>query len=176
MFYSPDGRPLSAAEFVQRLFGELPALFKDETELRQLWGDPSTRSALLQSLGERGYGTEQLGEIRKMIDAEKSDFFDVLAYIAFALPPLTRLERVDSSKGRILSQYDDKLQAFLDFVMAQYVARGVEELEQNKLPNLLVLKYHGVSDATAELGGDPKRIREAFLGFQRQLYERDRPA
>ena len=173
MFYSPDGRPLSAAEFVQRLFGELPALFKDETELRRLWGDPSTRVALLQSLSERGYGPEQLSEIRKMIDAEKSDFFDVLAYIAFALPPVTRLDRVDSRKGKILAPYDHKLQAFLDFVMAQYVERGVEELDQNKLPNLLILKYHGVSDATAELGGDPKRIREAFVGFQSGLYEAD---
>ncbi len=172
MFYSPDGRPLSAAEFVQRLFGELPALFKDEDELRRLWGDPATRSALLESLSERGYGAEQLVEIRKMIDAEKSDFFDVLAYIAFALPPVTRLERVDARKGTILAAYDPKIQAFLDFVMAQYVERGVEELDQGKLPNLLVLKYHGISDATAQLGGDPKRIREAFVGFQRQLYER----
>ena len=37
-FWSPDGTPISAAQFVARLFGALPALFKDEDELRALWG------------------------------------------------------------------------------------------------------------------------------------------
>lgn len=172
MFYSPDGRPLSAAEFVERLFGELPALFKDEAELRKLWGDPSTRRALLESLSERGYGAEQLGEISRLIDAENSDLFDVLAYIAFALPTITRAERAHERRGAVLSPYDDRLQSFLDFVLAQYVERGVEELGPDKLPGLLELKYRAVSDATAQLGGDVKRIREAFVGFQSVLYEK----
>lgn len=172
MFYSPDGRPLSAAEFVERLFGELPALFKNEDELRRLWGDPSTRKALLETLSERGYGAEQLLEISRMIDADKSDLYDALAYIAFALPTITRTERVSLRKADILARYDEKLQAFLDFVMAQYVKDGVEELDQDKLSSLLVLKYNGVADATVKLGGDTKRIRDAFVGFQRYLYER----
>jgi len=173
MFYSPDRGPLSAAEFVERLFGELPALFKDEAELARLWGDPATRRALLESLSERGYGAEQLGEIRRMIDAEKSDIFDVLAYIAFALAPVTRAERVERRRSAIFAQYDDKLQTFLDFVLAQYVKEGVSELDQEKLPDLLVLKYRGIADATAALGGDAKRIREAFVGFQKELYRGD---
>ena len=171
MFCSPDGRPLSAAEFIERLFGELPALFKDEAELRQLWGDPSARKALLDGLSERGYGREELLEIRKMISADKSDIFDVLAYIAFALPTMTRLERVENRKATVLSSYDEKLKAFLDFVLAQYVERGVDELDSEKLPALLELKYRAVADAARELGGAP-RIRAAFVGFQRYLFER----
>ena len=53
-FWSPDGRPMSAAEFVTRLFGELPALFKDEDELRALWSEPDTRKALLESWARGG--------------------------------------------------------------------------------------------------------------------------
>ena len=49
-FWSPEGRPLSAAEFIERMFGELPELFKDEDQLRALWGNPDTRKALLESL------------------------------------------------------------------------------------------------------------------------------
>ena len=93
-FWSPEGKPMSAAEFISQLYGELPKLFKDEDELRSLWGQPVTRKALLDNLGEIGYGNEQLAEIRRMINAEKSDLFDVLAYIAFALAPITRKERV----------------------------------------------------------------------------------
>jgi type I restriction enzyme, R subunit len=169
MFYSPDGKPMSAAQFIERLFGELPGLFKDEDELRTLWGQPDTRKALLESLSERGFGDEQLDEIKLMIDAEKSDLYDVLAYIAFALAPVTRQERVESHKDQIFNHYDDKLQAFLDFVLAQYVKEGVGELDKEKLPGLLKAKYYNINDGAAELGGIPK-IRDAFIGFQRHLY------
>jgi type I restriction enzyme R subunit len=169
-FWSVDGRPMSAAEFITRLFGDLPELFKDEDELRALWGQPDTRKALLESLSEKGYGDEQLSEIRRMIDAEKSDLFDVLAYIAFALSPITREERVNTRREQIFSRYDHKLQAFLDFVLSQYVKEGVGELDQAKLPHLLELKYRGVSDAAVQLGG-VTQIRDAFIGFQRHLYD-----
>lgn len=168
-FWSPDGKPMSAAEFIERLFGEFPALFQDEDQLRELWGQPETRKALLDTLAEKGYGEDQLAEISRMINAEKSDIFDVLAYIAFALAPISRQERVEQHRGTIFSGYDGKLQAFLEFVLSQYVQEGVRELDQEKLPHLLELKYHAVSDAAEQLGG-VSRIREAFVGFQRHLY------
>ncbi len=169
-FWGPDGKPISAAEFLTRLFGELPALFKDEDELRTLWSKPDTRRALLESLSEKGYGKEQLDEMKRIIDAEKSDIFDLLSYIAFALPTITREERVAENKRRIFSHYHDyNQQAFIDFVLSQYVKEGVDELDQSKLPELLELKYHAISDAAAELGS-VANIREVFIGFQQYLY------
>jgi type I restriction enzyme, R subunit len=169
-FWSPDGKPISAAQFVERLFGELPQFFKDEDELRRIWSRPDTRKALLTNLTEKGFSGEQLVQISRMINAEKSDLFDVLGYVAFALTPITRSERVEARKGDILSRYDEKLQAFLDFVLAQYVREGVGELDQEKLVSLLQLKYQSVADATDQLGGVPV-IKDTFIGFQRYLYE-----
>lgn len=169
-FWSPDGKPMSAAEFIQRLFGDLPELFKDEDELRSLWSKPDTRKALLESLAEKGYGDEQLAEIKRMIDAENSDIFDVLAYVAFALSPITRAERVELGRTRIATEYDEKLQHFLEFVLSQYVKEGVGELDSAKLPDLLELRYRAVREAAQELGGVAK-IRDAFVGFQKFLYE-----
>ncbi len=169
-FWSPDGTPMSAAQFVKRLFGDLPDLFKDEDELRCLWSKPDTRKRLLDRLEEKGYGDEQIDEIKLIINAEKSDVFDVLAYIAFALTPITREERVVASKANIYNEYSWKEQQFLDFVLSQYIQEGVRELDQEKLPDLLELKYHGVSDAAAELGS-VAGIRDVFIGFQRYLYE-----
>jgi type I restriction enzyme, R subunit len=168
-YWSPDGKPISANQMVERLFGELPRFFKDEDELRKIWSRPDTRKALMQGLSEKGFGGDQLAEISRMINAENSDVFDVLAYIAFALAPVTRSERVQARKGAILARYDDKLQAFLDFVLAQYVEQGVGELDQEKLSDLLQLKYHTVADAADQLGGIPV-IRDTFVGFQQYLY------
>ncbi len=124
---------------------------------------------MLESLADKGYGSEQLREIERMIDAEKSDLYDVLAYIAFALSPITRQERADASRPFISAQYDPKLQGFLEFVLSQYVREGVGELDEVKLPQLLELKYKAIRDAAAELGDIPT-IRSAFFGFQQHLY------
>lgn len=163
-------KPISAAQFVEKMFGDLPEFFKDEDELRKLWSDPATRKSLLGKLEEKGYGAGELDAIRQMIDAEKSDLYDVLAYIAFALAPVTREERVSTRKPKIMAHYDDKLQAFLDFVLAEYVKEGVQELDQEQLPELLELKYHNVHDASVALGGI-ERIKSVFVGFQRFLYD-----
>ncbi len=42
---------------------------------------------MLDGLAQRGYGEEQLGEIAALINAEKSDIYDVLPYVAYAYPP-----------------------------------------------------------------------------------------
>lgn len=168
-FWSPDGKPISAAEFIQRLFGELPALFADEDELRAVWGRPDTRRKLLEGLEEKGYGMEQLAEVGKLIEAENSDLYDVLAYIAFNQAPVTRAERVDSHREAIFQGHDYPQQDFLRFVLDHYVARGVGELSTDKLPQLIELKYHSLGDAVRELG-PAGQIREVFVEFQRYLY------
>ena len=171
-FWSPDGKPMTAAEFVARLFGEIPELFQNEDELRALWSRPDTRKALLEGLAEKGYGTEQLTEISRLIDAEKSDLYDVLIYIAYAAEPISRRDRVISHQALIFSCYFGKQQEFLDFVLDQYIKEGVGELDQDKLPQLLELKYHGIRDAVADLGS-VNEIRAVFTGFQQHLYAQE---
>ena len=168
-FWSPDGTPISGEQFIQRLFGDLPSLFKDEDELRRLWSLPDTRKKLLDGLAEKGYGEAQLAELQRLVDAEKSDLYDVLAYIAFTTPPISRAERVAMHKDIIYGQFGGKQRAFLDFVLEQYVNQGVGELDQDKLPQLLELKYSAIADAVSELGG-VSYIRDMFVGFQKYLY------
>nr|WP_255721757.1 type I restriction endonuclease subunit R [Ectothiorhodospira lacustris] len=168
-FWGPDGKPISAAEFIQRLFGDLPELFKDEDELRRLWGRPDTRRKLLEGLEEKGYGRQQLADVGKLIEAEHSDLYDVLAYIAFNMAPVSRAERVDAHKERIFHGHDYRQREFLRFVLDHYVAQGVSELDTAKLPQLIELKYHSVGDAVRELG-PVGNIREVFVDFQQYLY------
>ena len=170
-FWHPDGTPMSAQQFMEMLFGKLPEFFKNEDELRALWSAPDTRAKLLQGLAEKGFGREQLAEMQRVIDAEKSDLFDVLAHVAYALPPLTREERATKAKVEISAHFNNKQQVFLDFVLSHYVSVGVEELDQNKLTPLLRLKYHdSIADAVADLG-KPDEIGRVFTSFQKYLYQ-----
>jgi type I restriction enzyme R subunit len=170
-FWHPDGTPMSAQQFMQMLFGKLPEFFKDEAQLRALWSVPDTRAKLLHGLAEKGFGSDQLSEMQRIIDAEKSDLFDVLAYVAYALPTLSRQERATNAKVAISTRFDSKQQAFLDFVLSQYVKVGVHELDREKLSPLLKLKYNNaISDAVADLG-KPEEIGKIFAGFQKYLYQ-----
>ena len=170
-FWHPDGTPMSAQQFMELLFGKLPDFFQSEAELRALWSAPDTRAKLLQGLAERDFGHDKLVAMQQLIDAEKSDLFDVLAYVAYLLPPVTRAERADQARVHINSRFSAKQQAFLDFVLQHYVAEGVEELEASKLNPLLRLKYHdSIADAVADLGGKPEEIGRVFAGFQKYLY------
>jgi type I restriction enzyme R subunit len=140
--------------------------------LRRLWSDPNTRKTLLENLADKGFGRDALSEIQRMIDAEKSDLYDVLAYIAYVSPPITRAERAARAKVAITSEFNSKQQVFLDFVLSQYVKCGVDELALEKLTPLIRLKYNNaIADAIADLGS-PEEINRAFTAFQRHLYER----
>jgi type I restriction enzyme R subunit len=169
-FWQPDGKPVTAQQFMELLFGKLPEFFKDEAELRAIWSAPATRRKLLDGLAEKGFGHEQLVEMQRIIDAERCDLFDVLAYVAYASPTLTREERAAGAKVIISTHFNSKQRVFLDFVLSHYVREGVEELDQEKLTPLLKLKYHdSIHDAVADLGED---IGKSFVGFQKYLYLR----
>ena len=170
-FWHPDGTPMSAQQFMETLFGKLPEFFKNEAELRAIWSAPDTRSKLLQGLAEHGFGREQLAEMQKIIEAENSDLFDVLAFVAYATPTELRKTRADRAKVLMDSQYPPRQQAFLDFVLEHYVGVGVDELYQEKLTPLLRLKYRdSIADAVADLG-EPEEIGRVFNSFQKYLYQ-----
>ena len=168
-FWSADGKPISAEEFLHNLFGKLPEFFNDEAELRKIWSNPITRKVLLDKLAEAGYGMTELKRLKQLIDAENSDIFDALEYISFAIIPISREERVAKAQFDIFKSLDINQKEFLEFVLAKYVETGIEELDQEKLPDLLKIKYSAIADATELLGG-VDRIRATFIGFQQHLF------
>jgi len=165
-FWHPDGTPMSAQQFMEMLYGKLPEFFSDEQELRAIWSVPDTRSKLLAGLAEKGFGQSQLAEMQQLIDAEKSDLFDVLAYVAYTRAPVTREQRAAQARPAITTHFNYKQQSFLDFVLAQYIRVGVDELAPEKLSPLLKLKYN---NAIADLG-NPSQIGTLFSSFQQYLY------
>ena len=125
MFYL-DGKPVSAEEFIKKLFDtlKLPEILGGEDELRQLWSNPITRSELISKLEKHGCGKEDLNKLRELINAENSDLFDVLQYIAFSNPALTRKERVESAEDNIYKFIDKKQIEFIRFVLNNYIKEG----------------------------------------------------
>lgn len=171
-FWSADGKPISAEEFLNNLFGALPNLFKNEEELRTLWSSPTTRKVLLEKLEDAGFPKSDLQIVQQLVNMEKSDLFDVLEYVFNGnYNSLTREQRVAASQATIFAILNDKQKEFIEFVLSKYVETGEEELDQEKLPILLTNKYQSLEDAKEVLGnvGD---ISKLFIDFQKYLYDK----
>ena len=170
LYWSPEGKPITAKAFIERMFDDLPRFFENEDELRRIWSAPDTREKLLAELAQAGYDQEKLDHMKALIDARDSDVYDVLAFVAYAAETSTRRERVVSAKPEIARAYGNfKQREFIDFVLEKYIEDGVEELAIGKIPGLLALKYNTVNEGTQQFGS-PALIRETFVGFQKYLY------
>ena len=168
-YWHPDGRQVTVQEFIELLYGELPALFRSEADLRRIWSQPDTRKLLLDGLHERGFGPDHLHEIQTLMDAEDCDLFDVLAHIAYRYPTQTRDTRAQRALREVGGRYASKQRSFIEFVLAHYTRNGVEELDVTKLSPLLTLRYGSMVDAIQDLG-QPAEVSAAFREFQRYLY------
>ena len=167
-FWSPDGTPITASEFLKQLYGQLPSFFTSEADLKEQWSVPDTRKKLLEKLSEKGFTADQLKEFQRILNAEKSDLFDVLSYVAYNSHILERAERVEKVRFQF-EHLDENNRDFLNFVLDQYVLKGVEELDDEKLSAFLQLKYNTIQDAKNKLG-NVQAIRQNFIQYQRYLY------
>ncbi len=172
-FWSPDGKPISAEEFLSNLFGELPKLFKDEEELREIWSKPSTRKKLLEQLEAAGFPKSDLRILQKIVDMEKSDLYDVLEYVFNGdYVAMTREARAKAAEATLFALLNDNQKEFISFVLSKYIESGIDELEQDKLPTLLTNKYQSLEDAK-EILGDAASISKLFVEFQEYLYKQE---
>jgi len=170
-FWSADGKPISAEEFLNNLFGELPKLFKDEEELRKLWSSPITRRILLDNLDAAGFPKDDLLTLQKLVDMEKSDLYDVLEYVFNGdYIAMTRESRAKAAEATIFALLNEKQKEFISFVLNKYIETGVDELDQEKLPILLTNKYQSLEDAK-EILGNVANISRLFIEFQEHLYK-----
>ncbi len=170
-YFYVDGKPISAEEFLKRLFDtlKLPELLGSEEELRKLWANPMTRRELLKKLEGAGCHVDDLRKLQELISAEDCDLFDVLEYIAYAKPPTTRAARVATSEDNIYNLLNDKQREFVEYVLCNYIDVGVDELDVGKLSTVLTAKYGSIHAAQEELG-TVQDIQSTFVDFQKYLY------
>jgi len=174
-YIDEHGKPLTIQEFVERLLNQLPGLFNSIDELRKTWSDPDLRDILLGKLRNAGFDNDQLKSLRRMFEAEDSDMFDLLAFLAFEQPMTTRHFRADivrNNTGFFSNYPQDKAQQFLHFVLNRYEQTGASELSRERLPTLIELSGLGTTkDATQAFGGRPAHLLNAFKEIQIQLYQ-----
>lgn len=168
-YWSPEGKPISVQEFLERLFGDLTGIVTDEDQLRAVWSDPDNRERFLEQLSDRGYDRDRLDDIRRLVDAPESDLFDVLSYVLFTNSPKTRHDRADSVRNGSLVEAGIDMKELLLAILGAYETRGESELATKKLGLFLTARFGSVSEGKARLGGISE-VRSAFRKMQKDLY------
>ncbi len=171
-YFYVDGKPISAEEFLKRLFDQikLPEILGSEEQLRQVWSNPLTRRDLIQKLEKAGCYKDDLMKLQELINAENSDLFDVLEYIAYLKSPVSRQARVETSQSNIYNLLNEQQREFIRYVLRNYIAQGVEELDIGKLATVLRAKYGSIHAAQQALGS-AEDIHKTFIDFQKYLYQ-----
>ncbi|MDC0625432.1 DEAD/DEAH box helicase family protein [Alphaproteobacteria bacterium] len=171
VLYYVDGEPVTGVEFLKDLFAtiNLPEFFNNEEELRNIWSSPLTRKELLDKLDNSGFSRSTLKIFQQFIEAENSDLFDLLQFVAFAKKPISRISRVESNKNTIHSDLNTNQKEFIDFVLGKYIEGGDEELDIARLSDLITLKYDSIHDGM-EVLGEVEDVKNTFIDFQKHLY------
>ena len=168
MFWSADGKPVSAEDFLVGMFGKMPDFFSSIEELQEKWANPKTREDLLAKLDDAGYGKDVLKQVRTLIDAENCDLLDVLEYISFNVEPIERKERAKNI-GSYTTTLAGNQKDFVDYIIKLYIKEGSDELSMDKLPAIITMKYGSLMDGMNALGGI-ETAKKTFITFQKHLY------
>lgn len=170
-YWGPDGKPMTAKEFLERLVGDLTEVVADEDQLRTIWSNPDTRGRFLGQLADRGYDAERLKVIRGLVNAPQSDLFDVLSYALFTTPTKTRMERADDVRSSDDGLARGEVRDLLLRILAAYEKRGESELATDRLGQFLAARYGSVSEGKITFGG-LKPVSDAFRSMQEALYSK----
>ena len=136
----------------------------------KVWANPLTRRELIQKLEKEGCHKDDLVNLQELISAEDSDLFDVLEYIAYAKPTVSRAARVETNKDNIYNLLNTQQREFISYVLRNYLKVGVDELAVENLSTVLTAKYGSIHAAQQKLG-NIQEIQNTFIDFQQHLYQ-----
>lgn len=120
------------------------------------WNAADRKAAIIEELQQQGVMVEALYEA---VDKE-IDLFDLICYLAYDKPPLTRKERADKVKKRdFFTRYGEQARLVMEKLLEKYADEGVTDIE-----SLEVLKVKPFTDF-----GSPMEIIGSFGSRQNYL-------
>ena len=167
--YDPAEGGLKLREYSQYVRDQVVKLRLDPSQLLDQWAHATSRRAIRERLADSHITPEDLAEWAGRPD---SDVIDLLLYVAWEVPLLSRAERA----RRVVMRHQDFLLSFapkarevLDKVLDQYAARGAEELDLEALRSESYTEMGTVFEIAKWFGGSTQ-LREAMDELSTLVY------
>jgi type I restriction enzyme R subunit len=145
----------------------LTAQYNSLDQFLQAWHQADRKAALLQELEGHGVLIDALAlEVGKDLDP-----FDMLLYVAWNMPPLTRRERANRVKKRnVFTQYGPVARQVLDALIDKYADQGIRTIESDDILTVPPLNTIGSPvELVRSFGGRPQFLSAIKL-LETELY------
>jgi type I restriction enzyme R subunit len=151
----PDGRVLRTVEFTRYAREQIRRMVPSAEHLRVIWSEAQRRNEIIHELRMRGVDFDHLAKTTNQPDA---DPFDLLLYVAYNAPLLSRRQRANALKSKranFFNAYTPAAREVLDVILDKYADYGFKELQDwNVLLNVPPLKDKGTPiEIAARFGG-----------------------
>jgi type I restriction enzyme R subunit len=145
----------------------LTAQYNSLDQFLQAWHQADRKAALLQELEGHGVLIDALAlEVGKDLDP-----FDMLLYVAWNMPPLTRRERANRVKKRnVFTSYGPVARQVLDALIDKYADQGIRTIESDDILTVPPLNTIGSPvELVRSFGGRPQFLSAIKL-LETELY------
>lgn len=132
------------------------------------WNEADKKAALIAELRNHDIIAEELEqEIKKDLD-----LFDLICYVAWNRPPLTRKQRAENVKKRdYFTKYGEKARDVLNALLEKYVNEGIENIEDLSVLKLEPLKQFGSPPEIVKIFGGKSQYISALRELTSELYK-----
>lgn len=132
------------------------------------WQEVDRKQAILDELRDHGVIVEALEE---MVGKEY-DLFDLVCYVAFDRPPLTRKERAEKVRKRdVFAKYSETARAVLNALLDKYADQGVISIEDGTVLQLDPFTQMGTTVELVRSFGGKQQYKAAVQELAKLLYE-----
>jgi len=145
----------------------LTSRFTSLDQFLQTWNDADRKAALLHELEGHGVLFEALAdEVGKDLDP-----FDLLLYVGWNMPPLTRRERANRVKKRnVFTQYGPVARKVIDALLDKYADEGITLVESDEVLRIQPLNTMGSPvELVRSFGGRPQFLSAIKL-LENEIY------
>jgi len=167
----PDGRVLRTVEFTLYAREQIRRVIPSAKNLRADWSQAQRRDEIIHELRMRGVDFDHLAQTTHQLDA---DPFDLLLYVAYNAPLLSRRQRANALKSKranFFNTFTPAARQVLEIILDKYADYGFKELQDwNVLLSISPLKEQGTSIEIAARFGGALEMKQAVEKMQALLY------
>lgn len=167
MYFDNSGKPITVSlndhtkQIIQGRFASL-------NDFLNKWNEADKKAAIIKELEEQGVLTHALqGAVNKELD-----LFDLVCYVAYGQPPLTRKERANNVKKRNhFAKYGEQARNVLNALLEKYSDEGITTIESTEVLTIDPLTQFGTPREIVSMFGSRDNYMQAVKELETELYK-----
>lgn len=169
-YYGPDGRLITESlhDYTRAC---IKKNFSSLDDFLRRWTRADRKKAVIDELASEGVMWEALADVILRKEGKVLDPFDLICYVAFDQPPISRKERSQLLKARnFFENYQGVARRVLEGLLDKYADTGIEHIEDIKILQLEPFSEIGAPIELVKSFGGKSGYNEAIDALEHELY------